>query len=423
MTSPLSGFYGMAGLATFSPERFEDFLDRRGWKSVLWERAVKCPCYSENTGNPDPLDARCGGLGFTYEEDLVIQVPQEQLTVEADGQFNFTLRASLNGTPNPSRVVANVVVTNATTGVVYAAKRYDTTKIQISGGVLPLATDLVYAAYTYNRDPGATVRAILMNVDYQRDFIPASEWLQGDVVMTVSGVYKLGFRDRITIPEEVVRTTEFERRYALDVNGRSLERLIYKSGLQVLSVYDKYQTFSSPADYTITAPYSLITWGFGNRPKHQIFSLQYTGNGTSAVMTVTGTALAVTVAGATDGSASMNLLFSDFPTPAALLAEVAAHHPGYVAVAAEDSLVSGVDQAEDMTKTFPVAVQDVKAAPYTLYNEDKTQYAVDYMHYLAYTVWNKQPQARRPDQGRVLPQKQWLRLWEYTDRFSNANAG
>jgi len=420
MGSLLSGYKSFSGIAQFSGSRFADLLGRRGWSSVLWEKARKCPCYSENTGNPDPNDPACGGTGYIFEEDLEVPVKAEQLTIVVSGQSAFVLNASLDGSPDITRTIVpgSVRVYNVTTGEVYTITSLSGQNISISGVTLPLISETVYADYTFLRDSGATVRAIITNVDYQRDYIPSGEWLAGDAVMTVAGQLRMGFRDRITIPEKAVRTSEFKRRYEMDTRGRSLERLRYKTGITLMSVRDKTQVFTLGTDFTL-GPDQTFVWGSGLRPRHNAFNIKYVGNATSATLAISGTALSVTLVGQTDGSLSLNLLFSSFPTVKDIVAEIQAHHAKYVVNFEEQGNISGIDNGEDMTKCVPVASQNIKNVAYVVVNEDKTQYAVEYMHFLAYSIYNKQGNVRRPDSGTILPSKYWLRLWESTDLFGN----
>ena len=414
----LSGFSGLQGLNKFHPKRFEDLINRRGWIPVLWERAVKCPCHSDDTGNPDPKDPTCGGVGYIYQEDLAVEVAKEQLCVVSAGQATYTLLASLTGSPDATRSVSRVIrVWNETQAIDYTVSGILGRDITIAGAPLPVPGDKVFANYEFLRDAGASVKAIVTSVDYQKDYIPSGEWLQGDSIMTVSGQYKMGFRDRITIPEEVVRASEFKRRYETDVLSRSLERLRYKSGIIILLVRDLTQTFVLGTDFTL-GPDQTIVWGAGLRPKHKVFHLKYTGNATSATMAVTATEITVTLVGQTDGSLDLVVPFATYST-ATQAADYINTRQGYVVGFERQSDTPGIDHEERMVYCVPQAGVDVKGIDVTIENEDKTQYTVEYMHQLAYSIYMKQGMVRRHDDGSVLPGKYWLRLWEHTDLFSN----
>lgn len=415
----LGAYAGIGDLNHFDPVRFEDFLNRRGWMSVLWERSSKCPCYSADTGSPDPNDPRCNGQGYVWFQDYTMEVRYEQLTIEQPSQATYYLKCSFNGIMDPTRVAANVVVKNVSTNVIYTVSTPVNNQITISGGTLPTMWDKLVASYTYQRAPADTVRAVMTSVDYQKDFIPTGEWLRGDMIMTVSGIYKMGFRDRITIPEMIVRADELKTYLAVDAKSRSLELLRYKTGIEVLLANDKYQTFVLNTDFSIGSN-ALIQWLSGGlKPMHQAISIQYAGNATSALMTVNSTGLTVTLAGQTDGSQSLNLLFSDYPTVTALLAAISAAQ-GYTATQCEDSARAGINGCENTTLCVPIAAQSI-LAPVIIYNNDKTQYTISYVHQATFTIFQDPTTSRRPDGGRILPTKYWLRLWENTDLFSNTN--
>lgn len=417
----LGGFSGFGRMNVFTRNRFEDFINRRGWIDVFWETATRCACYSLNTGNPDPNCTTCIGVGFTWKEELGVDVFQEPLEITSDDQDTYFLKGSLDGiecdTISPRTLVGIPVVVNITTNVTYTVTVVSNTQIILSGGVLPKRCDQVFADYTYLRDAGV-LRAIITGVDYQRDYIPASEWLNGDAVMTVSGQYKMGFRDRITIPEQVVRGSEMERRFDLDVKGRSLERLRYKSGIKIIRVRDRTQDFTEGVDFEL-GPDKTFVWLAGLRPKHKAFNLIYTGDATSATLAVTATELTVTLVGQTDGSQDLSLSFASFPTVQKISTEIESQD-GYNSGTDKESDLSGVDNGELNTRSVLIAGADIKNVSVIVENEDRTQYAVEYMHHLAYTIFTKQGMPRRHDGGVVLPQKHWLRLWEHTDRFSNA---
>ncbi len=420
MTFILGGFKGIPGISInrLHPQRFEDLIERRGWVPVLWERAIKCACYSEDTGNPDPKDPTCGGIGWTYMEDLDVEVANEPLCIVTALQTLYTLKASLNGSPNPAEVVTKVsLVRNITQGVTYTVSSISGRDIVIAGAPLPALGDSVLVTYTYQREAGATVKAVITNVDYQKDFIPMGEWLQGDSIMTVSGQYQMGLRDRITIPEQVVRTSELKRRNELDVKGRSLERLRYKSGIKIFLVRDLNGTFAEGPDFTL-GPDSTIVWGAGNRPKHKAFRLKYSGNATTATVTVSGTTLTTTLTGQTDGTVSLSVSFATYPTAKEVVDFINAQD-GYEAEFDDQSNRVGIDNAEVMSFSVPLAATNIKAAFATVSNEDRTQYTIEYMHHLSFTIYTKRGMDRRHDDGAVLPAKYWLRLWEHTDSFSN----
>lgn len=425
MSDLLSGFSGFAKMNTFHPSRFEDLINRRGWVNVLWERAVRCACYSKNTANPDPNCTTCVGVGFTWLEDINVFVKNEQLEIRAKNQTNYILKASLSGTPcmqggPPSVTLVGLpVVVNETTGETYTVTIVSGTEIKLSGTLLPQQCEQVFASYTYERTPGV-LKAIITGVDYQRDYIPASEWLNGDAVMSVSGQYRMGFRDRITIPEEVIRASEVEQRYDLDVKGRSLERLRYKSGISIVQVRDRRQNFTLDTDFEL-GPDMTIVWLAGARPSHFAFDVKYTGDASTAVLAVTATELTITLAGdQTDGSVSLSLSFATYPTVKEI-SEYIQSQDGYESGTNKESDLSGVDNEERNIYSVLIASADVKGVSVTVSNEDRTQYVVEYMHQLAYSIFTRQGMPRRPDNGALLPQKHWLRLWEHTDRFSNAS--
>lgn len=417
-------FGAISAVNRFHGDRFEDLIARRGWTPIDWQKAVRCPCYSDDTGNPDPNDPVCGGTGYIYQEDLSVEIFDEQLDVIQAGQTSFTLKCSLTSLPDSARTVLKVTrVQNITTGEMATIGAITGTQVAVTWVNAPNPqTDIVQADYVYQRVTGATIPAIFTNVDYQRDYIPVGEWLAGDAIMTVSGRFRLGFRDIITIPETVIRTNELMRRYSVDALSRSLERLRYKSGLDIVQVKDKYNTFAIGTDFSMGAN-QVVTWLSGKRPTHQAFTIQYTGNAVSALLTITSSTITVTLTGQTDGSLNLSLAFASFPTISALVAEINANHPKYTAAFCEDSNVAGIANQEDSTKCggsglTAITNQDCKTAAVTVYNEWMTQYVVEYAHNLTYTVFNKQPMIRRPDAGTVLPIKVWLRLLENTNLFS-----
>lgn len=420
----LGGFDGLRGMNSFSGPRFEDLISRRGWTSLLWLKAVKCPCYSADSGNPDYKDARCGGVGYYYVQDLTVEIEEEQLTIDLDGQNAFVVKASLTGVPDPTRVIQKVIsVRNGTTGEVYHVVNFNGVNVAISstaiGGHLPLQSETLFISYTYLREAGATIKAIITSVDYQKDFVPAGEWLQGDAIMTVSGRYKMGVRDRFVLPEKTVRANQLLRYGTVDLLSRSLERLKYKDAIEVMTVQDKHQTFTFGEDFTLGAD-AVVTWvgGVKKLPYHYAFNVKYTGNATTAVMNVLADRITVTLAGQTDGSTSISLLYADYPTADLMIAQIATHAK-YEANAEQEGLQKGIDGTELMTMNVLAASVNVKAVAAIVSNRDRTQYVFEYMHQLAYSIFMKQGQARRPDAGTVLPWKQWLRLWEHTDLFSN----
>jgi hypothetical protein len=423
--SLLSGFDALKGLGNkFTGNRYEDLMSRRGWSPVLWLKAVKCPCYSDDTGNPDYKDPRCGGVGYFYSQDLNVEIDDEQQTVSFDGQSVFTVNASLTGIPDATRVVQSVVrAHNGITGEVYAVTSISGVNVTISstmmGGHLPLQSETLFISYVYLRDTGATLNAIITNVDYQKDFIPSSEWLAGDAIMTISGRYRMGIRDRIVVPEQAVRANELIRYGSVDVFNRSLERLRYKDAIQVMTVQDKHQNFTLGVDFTLGADATIIWAGGINKlPYHYAFNVKYTGNAASAVMDVYADHITVTLSGQTDGSASFNLLYSDYPTAAVLIAKIASLQ-GYESCPEQEGATAAINSTELMTMNVLASAVNVLGVKAIVSNRDRTQYVFEYMHDLAYSIFMKQGQVRRPDQGTVLPWKQWLRLWEHTDLFSN----
>ncbi len=50
-------------------ESFEDMIMRRGMP-VLWYRSQKCPCWNDNSGQPDYSCKACGGYGYLYEDPI-----------------------------------------------------------------------------------------------------------------------------------------------------------------------------------------------------------------------------------------------------------------------------------------------------------------------------------------------------------------
>lgn len=414
----LSGLTGLGAQNHFHAKRFEDLINRRGWVPVTWERAVKCACYGEDTGNPDPKDPTCGGIGWLYLTDLEIQVDKEQVAITLAGQAVLGLNASLTGSPDATRTITRVSrAFNVTQNVAYTIGVISGLTVAISGAPLPVPGDKVIVDYVFLRDADPSVKAIITNVDYQKDYIPAGEWLMGDAVMTVSGQYRMGFRDRITIPEQVIRTDELLRRNRLDVKGRSLERLRYKTGIKILLVRDLYTVFAETTDFTIGVD-ATVVWGAGARPKHKAFSVKYNGNATSATMVVTTASLVVTLVGQTDGSATITVPFATYDTVKKVVEYINAQTK-YKAAFDEQSNRIGIENAELTSFSVPILTADVKAAPVTVFNEDRTQYTIEYMHHMAYTIYQKQGMVRRHDDGTVLPGKYWLRLWEHTDAFSN----
>jgi hypothetical protein len=415
----LSGFSGLLGLNKLHDIRFEDLINRRGWVPVLWEKSIKCPCYSDDTGNPDPKCSVCGGIGYTYYEDLDMDVFNEQLDITSDGQTSYVLKCTLAGSFDSTRAVSKVSrIWNQTQNISYTVSIVTgTPRINISGPTLPIQGDIVMVDYTYSRDPGASVKAVITNVDYQKDYIPSGEWLQGDCILTVSGQFKMGFRDRIIIPQQVVRTDELKRRYDLTVKGLSLERLRYKSGIEIVSCHDLFRSFTLGTDFTM-GPDQTIVWGLGARPLHNAFNIKYTGNATTALLVVTPTALTVTLVGQTDGSTSITVPFATYPLVKDVIAYVKTKAK-YAIAAETQGTTPGIDNAERMTLSDPVPSTSIKNVAVVVKNEDKTQYTIEYMHYLSYSIYMKQGMVRRHDDGTVLPGKYWLRLWENTDLFSN----
>jgi hypothetical protein len=174
MSDILSGFGGLGGPNRFHAARFEDLINRRGWRPVSWDRAVKCSCYSEDTGMPDVTDPTCGGTGWLYISDLEMQVKDEQVNVSQSGQNVLSLRASLSGAPDPTRTITSVSrAYNETKGVSYTIGNILGLTVVISGSPLPVPGDKVVVDYVYLRDSDPSVKAIITSVDYQRDFIPA----------------------------------------------------------------------------------------------------------------------------------------------------------------------------------------------------------------------------------------------------------
>jgi hypothetical protein len=52
-------------------KHFEDMISRRG-RSVLWEQAFKCSCWSDSSGQPDYSCKACDGLGYIYDSPMNI---------------------------------------------------------------------------------------------------------------------------------------------------------------------------------------------------------------------------------------------------------------------------------------------------------------------------------------------------------------
>lgn len=50
--------------------KFEQMIKRRG-KAVIWERAMRCSCFNEESGNPLEDCKACNGEGFIYDEPYV----------------------------------------------------------------------------------------------------------------------------------------------------------------------------------------------------------------------------------------------------------------------------------------------------------------------------------------------------------------
>ncbi len=50
-------------------ESFEDMIMRRGMP-VLWQRSQKCPCWNDDSGQPDYDCEACDGEGYLYEDPI-----------------------------------------------------------------------------------------------------------------------------------------------------------------------------------------------------------------------------------------------------------------------------------------------------------------------------------------------------------------
>jgi hypothetical protein len=186
-----------------------------------------------------------------------------------------------------------------------------------------------------------------------------------------------------------------------------------------MTVQDKHQSFALGVDFTLGADATIVWAGGENKlPYHYAFNVKYTGNASSAVMNVYADHITVTLAGETDGSASFSLTYADYPTTAALIAQIATLQ-GYEACAEREGATAPIVSTELMTMNVLASAVNVLNVQGIVSNRDRTQYVFEYMHDLAYSLYMKQGQVRRPDQGTVLPWKQWLRLWEHTDLFSN----
>jgi hypothetical protein len=54
---------------TLHQRKFEDLIKRRG-RGVYWERAMRCSCYNEDSGNPRKDCKACDGEGFIYDDPI-----------------------------------------------------------------------------------------------------------------------------------------------------------------------------------------------------------------------------------------------------------------------------------------------------------------------------------------------------------------
>jgi len=402
----------------FHVERFEDLIERRGWTGVFWEEETKCPCYSNITGNPNYKCPVCGGSGYLYRTNPNVAIKNEVAMYVAPGFIDVQC-SLLQFTYDNTKTIARVDrVYNETQNVTYTIVGTTNNRIQISGSPLPVENDVVKVDYVYERDPNVPMKAIMTNVDYQNNFIPTGEWLQGDVIITISDAYWLGVRDRITIKDSMLRTTDLLRRYEVDVYGNSREKLLYdkNQGIEVIMCRDKYNVFTEDTDFRVEAN-GEINWSFigasGNRPQHKCFTIVYTGAGTTAIMTISGLNLVTVV----DGTPDLNLSFNSYPTVQELVDYINENCPDYTATISPDAKEIDDQSAvsEATNKLVGTAGVDIKT-PYQVYGEDKTQYSIEFMHYAIYSIWQQVGATRHHDNGATLPHKYWLRLWEKTRR-------
>ena len=291
--------------------------------------------------------------------------------------------------------------------------------IRISADTQPKITETVVVTYVWLSTAGEGIKAIITQTEQEQDCMGAGRWLKGDAVMTVSGRLLMGFRDRITIPTELMRKNELFRRNELDVKDRSLERLRYKKGVTILSTRDKTQLFVFGVDFLLGAD-NTILWQSGARPKHKAILLEYKGDASTAVLDVTATEITVTLAGdQTDGSADLSIDYASFPTVADIVKEISTK-TGYDVCASRESNIKGVDNKEDSTQMILAAAVDIKNIEAIIENEDRTQDTMEYRHHPTYSIYMEKALLRRHDNGAETTSRWPLRLWEHTDPFSNA---
>lgn len=85
--------------AAFDFSKIEQFIDSRAAYDLVWARALKCSCrFGEQTDQPDPNCAKCGGKGRRYVHPDPENYPEK---CEADGSVVFTggmpIRGILSG--------------------------------------------------------------------------------------------------------------------------------------------------------------------------------------------------------------------------------------------------------------------------------------------------------------------------------------
>jgi hypothetical protein len=352
-------------------------------------------------------------LNVEIKDELPVLIDSTHIKIQCSLEpFNF----------DSTRTIISATIRNVTQSVTYTGLTFTGNIITIGGGSpLPTVDDQLRVDYVYERDPDHSVRAIITNVDYENAFIPASEWMQGDLIVTVSDAYKIGFRDRITLKDNFVRSEDTLRRYDVDIKGQSREILLYDATQGINEnpkalVRDKYNIYAQNVDFQIGSNGSII-WVFtgasGNRPKHQAFTILYKGAGSTAVMTITSSALTTTI----NGAPGLNIPFVSYPTLQDLVDYINTL-ANYEAVISSDAteIDKQVAASEATNKLLPVAGVSIKTTAYQIFGEDRTQYSVEYYHYAVYSIWKPVGQVRHPDFGAPLPARYWARMWEKTTR-------
>lgn len=398
----------------FHKGRYTDLVARRGWTDIFWKQSIKCSCWSDITGSPDYKCPTCSGTGWLYSDNLNVEIINEIAKVLPPNKL--VLQCSfLPYETDATRTVTRVLsIFNRTQNVTYTHYTISGNQLTVTDMPVPTQDDVIIVSYVYQRDVNVPMRAIITNVDYKNNYIPAGEWLAGDIILTVEDCYSVGFRDRIMQKDNYMRTTEQFRRNVVDVHSISLEKLLYDTtmGLKNVTCRDKYVTYTQDTDFKVLSD-GTISWNFvgasGSSPRHKSFQMVYTGAGAVVTMTITGLSLTTVV----DGNPDLNLLFSAYPTLQTLV-DAINNTTTYAAVISQDAQEKDTYAPVMERTTYLVAASavSIKTTPYQVWNIDATQYAVEYFHYALWQVNMQVSQSRHPDGGTLLVKRFWCRLYE-----------